>query len=244
MDLRFWIPIIIAALFLIWALTRHRLRLLAGLMMEHGLRTTFHLEKCHKIFKKLYEGINAMAISLKQRNELKIREDSTYTYGEVTFYSFANILETAKPKPGEIFYDLGSGGGKAVFIAGLIYDFSKCCGVEKLPDLYQLCEGLLYKLQTMPELPQYLPFKKITIQFVNEDLLAYDFTDGDIIFINATCFRGEMWDLIVAKLSKLKSGARVILGSKKLESGGFKLIHANFHLMSWGMNSVFIYEKL
>jgi hypothetical protein len=37
---------------------------------------------------------------------------TSLTYGEVDFYSFANILEKANPKLGETFVDLGHGTGK------------------------------------------------------------------------------------------------------------------------------------
>lgn len=33
----------------------------------------------------------------------------------------AVLLRQANPQPGEVFYDLGSGMGKAVFAAGLMY---------------------------------------------------------------------------------------------------------------------------
>ena len=55
------------------------------------------------------------------------------TYGEVFFQSFIPLLSYAKPKPGEIFYDLGCGTGKAQMIASIAFpDLKACKGIEYL----------------------------------------------------------------------------------------------------------------
>jgi len=46
------------------------------------------------------------------------------------------LLELTKPQPGEIFYDLGCGGGRPLFIASLAFPFlKKCVGIEYLEGL-------------------------------------------------------------------------------------------------------------
>lgn len=241
---QYWIPLLICVVLILLVSQQLRIRYWISLLHEYGLKTTFHLEKCHKVFTKLYANTNAMRLSLQERDEKKIRNDMTYVYGEVTFYSFASILALTRPQPGEVFYDLGSGGGKAVFIAGLVYDFKKVCGIEKLNRLYLLCQELLEKLKTLPEWQQYFPDKTINIEFVQNDFLEQDISDGDIIFINATCFNGPLWDAIFTKLLTLKSGSRVILGTKEIHHANFERIHYGLHLMSWGLNSINIYKKV
>lgn len=50
----------------------------------------------------------------------------------------AALLRAAAPQDGEIFVDLGSGVGKAVFAAGALYPrLKKAVGVEYLPGLHQ-----------------------------------------------------------------------------------------------------------
>lgn len=44
-----------------------------------------------------------------------------FTYGEVLFHYFIPLLELVKPKKGEIFWDLGCGGGRPVAIAALYF---------------------------------------------------------------------------------------------------------------------------
>ena len=47
-------------------------------------------------------------------------------YGEVDFHSFARVLRKINPVPGGVFYDLGSGTAKAVFVARFMHDFRMC----------------------------------------------------------------------------------------------------------------------
>jgi hypothetical protein len=46
--------------------------------------------------------------------------------------SFARILRKLAPAAGSTFYDLGSGTGRAVFVARISQDFSKCIGTSTL----------------------------------------------------------------------------------------------------------------
>jgi hypothetical protein len=47
------------------------------------------------------------------------------------------VLRKINPVPGAVFYDLGSGTSKAVFVARLTQDFSRCVGIEILTGLHQ-----------------------------------------------------------------------------------------------------------
>lgn len=236
---------IILLIFLVWRFNRQRIRYWAALLQERGWKSTVHYDRCLTIFKKLYSNVNAAKISISERNTKGLSDNIAYTYGEVVFYSFVRILEMAEPKPQEVFYDLGSGAGKAVFIAGLVFDFSKACGIEKLEGLYNLSIETLANLKTLPERETLLSHKETNIQFIHGDFLQEDFSDADIVFINATCFRGDLFNEIIVRLLKLKPGARVILGSANLENiGGFELKYSNLHLMSWGLNAVKIYQRI
>ena len=75
-------------------------------------------------------------LSKKEREDLHLQEEKSLIYGEVEFKSFYSILRKINPKPGLIFYDLGSGTGKAVYAARLTQDFSKCIGIEILKGLH------------------------------------------------------------------------------------------------------------
>jgi SAM-dependent methyltransferase len=157
--------------------------------------------------------------------------------------SFAHMLAITKPVAGEIFYDLGCGSGKAVFTAAMLYDFGKCYGVELLESMYKLCCEQKVKFAQLLRQLNLDPTQADRIRFIHQNLLQVDFRDGDVVFINATAFFGELWDAIVNKLYQLKPGARIILTSRKLPLKDFILLSDKRQLMSWGMNSVFIYQR-
>lgn len=235
----------ILLLFILWMLNRTRIHYWVELLQERGWKSTIHYDRCLTIFKNLYTNINPMETSLNERRKKEIMGDVTYTYGEVTYYSFVRIVEKAEPQIGDVFYDLGSGGGKAVFIAGLVFDFSKACGIEKLENLYELSMQLVTKLQDLPERKALLPNKVVPVEFIHGDFLEVDFSDADIVFVNATCFKGELFDALIKELLKLKVGTRIILGSASLdEIGGFELKYQHHHLMSWGLSHIRIYKRV
>lgn len=64
-------------------------------------------------------------------------------YGEVEFHSFYRILRKVNPAPGGIFYDLGSGTGKAVFAARFVCDFARCIGIEILDGLHKQAASIV-----------------------------------------------------------------------------------------------------
>ncbi len=196
----------------------------------------------------LFQSVKGTSISLKDRHKLKIQDDA-FVYGEIDFLSFMFILDKVKPQVGEVFYDLGSGAGKAVFTAALNYDLSRSVGIELLPGLSEQSKKLIEDTRNLVKL-QFANFNDLyskrlsSIEIINADLLKCDFTDADIIFVNATCFSETSWEKILEKFLSLKSGSRVITTSKTILDPAFQLVESELELMSWGMNSVYIYKKI
>lgn len=202
-----------------------------------------HYRHVQPILVRLFRNVDAYNISIESRKKEKINSQE-YVYGEIVYHSFAEMLSVARPQPNEIFYDLGCGSGKAVFTAAVVYDYLQVRGVEYLKPLYELCLKLLDKYKDI--IKEYPDLKRHgnNIEFINADIREYDFSDADIIFINATCFNRFTWPKVVAKFEQLKKGARVIITTKTFESDHFELIHARSYLMSWGSNSIYIYKKI
>ena len=67
-------------------------------------------------------------------------------YGEVDYHSFYRVLRKINAPAGSVFYDLGSGTGKAVFVARLTQDFSRCIGIEVLSALHQRAQAVTDRL--------------------------------------------------------------------------------------------------
>lgn len=206
------------------------------------------LKKIENLLKSLFKNNRSYRISRKEHKQLNSK-DSDFIYGEINFLSFFHILEKVAPKSGEVFYDLGCGAGKAVFASALFFDLSKACGIELLPGLCAVATANIKKanqlLKSFDKSHAKASLKQISrIQFINENFLDYQFTDADIVFINATCMKTTTWSSIVLALTKLKSGSRVIVTTKQIEDKQFAMIAQNKELMSWGISKVTIYRKI
>ena len=94
------------------------------------------------------------SVSKKERDELGLK-DASLVYGEITFETFAIVMEKIKKvyglpfanscgpagmlqSRGGIFYDLGSGTGKPVIAAAICHNFDVCYGIEVLEGLYSM----------------------------------------------------------------------------------------------------------
>lgn len=200
------------------------------------------------IFDSLYQDIDATSISKIDRKNMN-NDSPELVYGEIEFPSFFNMLEKVNPKPGDVFYDLGCGAGKAVIVAALCFEFAKICGVEILPGLYKTAierlDHLKHIMTSYDEQTQKKYAQKISrISFQHNNFLNYDFSDADIIYITATCFHPDRWDAIINKLLETKKGTRIITTTKKIHHPGFQLLYQQQFLMSWGMNTVNAYVRV
>ena len=185
----------------------------------------------------------AKALSKGERLEKDLNSDKNLIYGEVEFASFNKILRKINADPGSTFYDLGSGSGRAVFIARLTQDFKVCRGIEILDSLH------IASLELENKYYQY--FKEYLnqtmeqdVEFIRGSLLKYDWSDGDVVFMNSTCFSDELMEDIASKAKDLKPGAFVVSFTKGLQSDCFEVLEQKRYLMSWGPATVFIHRRL
>ena len=84
------------------------------------------------------------------------------------------------------------------------------------------------------------------VRFTHEDLLnpAIDWTDGDVVFANSTCFSNELMDGIASRAQAMADGALLITFSTAINSLWFKVVYKKRYTMSWGPATVFIHVKL
>jgi SAM-dependent methyltransferase len=199
-------------------------------------------QKAKEIFNLLFEGVNGYKLSFESRNQLGFC-DQGLTYGEIFFDTFYKMLEKTQPKEGEVFYDLGSGTGKAVFATHLLFPFSKTVGIEILPTLYQASKTILekYEKEVRPKILEKKNQQKI--EFILGDFLKIDFSDADVVFANSTCFSQQMIDKLETSFLSLKKGARIITLTKKLTNKNFYLFDSLIYKQSWGEATVNFYLK-
>lgn len=97
------------------------------------------MNEASAVYDELFEDTSlevGKTLSKDEREKKQLGKEKSLIYGEVEFNSFYRVLRKINPEPGLIFYDLGSGTGKAVFVARFTQDFSKCIGIEILEGLH------------------------------------------------------------------------------------------------------------
>lgn len=185
----------------------------------------------------VYKNINPTYLSKQARDELGIQDDS-FVYGEIDPQSLINLIEIARPQKEDIFYDLGAGSGRAAMTAALCFPFSKVVGLEFLQPLTLLAQNQWATLQANTQLD------KTSVEFISGDYFETDFSEANIIFFNATACRDEKWEKMLSKFEAMPVGTRFILTTHRLPSPQFEASYEGLQLMSWGMNSTYVYRKI
>ncbi|MFO1259021.1 MAG: class I SAM-dependent methyltransferase [Gammaproteobacteria bacterium] len=190
-----------------------------------------------KTLQQAYKNVNPAYLSKQTRDEMNIQDDA-FVYGEIDPQSLLNLIEIAKPKKNEVFYDLGSGSGRAAIAAALCFDFAEVVGIEFLRPLYLLSQNQWSMIQAEQNT------KNIKLSFTCGDYYDLDISAADIVFFNATACRGDKWEKILAKFKELPVGSRLILTSHRIQDVMFESLYEGLQLMSWGMNSAYVYRKV
>lgn len=204
---------------------------LANIMSKLDMVSVFEGKEIFDSIMQSFPVTVGKAVSKKEREELNLK-DPNLVYGEVTFETMGILIEKIKKvygKPyqgssgpqgflqgrGGIFYDLGSGTGKAVIGAAILHNFDVCYGIEYLEGLYSLSLDALNAYNTRGKAKlagrEHDTRKKISfylkdidliysycklcyfvdVQFIHGDFLKMrtkDWRDADIVFINSTCY--------------------------------------------------------
>jgi len=178
------------------------------------------------------------------KNELHHTEDSL-VYGEIDLEGFCDLLINHIPHDScGIFYDLGSGSGRAVFAARFVGDYQECVGIELLSNLYELASSVrsLYRFQYEHKLIHR------RVKFICSDLLDYDgwWKDGTVVYVPNLLFDVQLKEQIEEQAVKMRTGACLIC-LKKFEGGAFNsvfdLVKERPVAMSWGESNVYIYQR-
>ncbi|KTD77911.1 hypothetical protein Lwor_1793 [Legionella worsleiensis] len=203
-----------------------------------------NIEKKTLILEELYKKVHAKSSSIRYRL-LHLIQNKEFIYGEIDFLSFYTILERTSPSTKDVFYDLGSGSGKAVLSAILFFNVNKSIGIELLPPLYEQSntqlEKAIQQFLKHDDEKEYL-LQMEHVQFFNDSFLHYDFGDADIIYVAATCLSDPTWNELISKMAGLKPGSRIIVTTRMIHHDQFESIYQGVELMSWGLCPVRIYK--
>jgi hypothetical protein len=180
----------------------------------------------------------ARSASVKERSSQSM-QDNSLVYGEVELDSFVKILRSIDAGRGT-FYDIGSGSGRAVFMARLMHDFDRCVGIELLESLHTLAWDVQRQYDMSVSLKLPLP----QVEFHCADFRTYDWSDGDVVFCHSTCFEESLLASLFERAKHLQRGAYLItLKATGIDTGAFELIETRTCPMSWGDADVFVYRR-
>ena len=202
------------------------------------------------VFDAVFQNCTLHSAKLASREE----RDANYknsmvgtslTYGEIDFRSFCTILQRFTSTRGKIFYDLGSGTGRALVEARLLCDFDQCVGIELLHSLHMKAEKVVRDFDS----PKYRNILSVSlplrdVQVFEGSILEEDWSDGDLIFANSTCFSPDLMARMGVAGEKLRPGAYFITFTKGLTSKAFELMEQMRLKMSWGPATVYIHRRL
>lgn len=133
--------------------------------------------------------------------------------------------------------DLGSGIGKPVVAAALLFPFRRAVGVELLPSLHALATSAAARLvNTNHSSPP-------SIEFVCGDLFQQDVTDADLVFVASTGFDARMFARLAAHLATMRAGSVVLTLSLPLPGTDFEVALEQRYRFSWGNCSVFFARR-
>lgn len=192
-----------------------------------------------RYFHSLFSEVDGSSVSQSERKRLQVLCQSEFTYGEVEFEHLIALLDLCQPTPGSVFWDLGSGSGKCLVAAALLYPhFSSVNGVEYLPKLYELSTTVVSQLQSTCPTP--LP----AIHIVHGDMLETDWSDADLIFTSSICFPMELIQGMLQLAKKLKKGTKFITLRSFPPNDVFEVRHSLKVKMTWGKTVLYILEKV
>mmetsp|Transcript_2490 Transcript_2490/g.5200 ORF Transcript_2490/g.5200 Transcript_2490/m.5200 type:complete len:298 (+) Transcript_2490:2852-3745(+) len=76
------------------------------------------------------------------------------------------------------------------------------------------------------------------------NFLEFDWTDGDVVFANSTCFTDKLMASIAGAAQGMKPGSFLVTFTKGIVSDAFELVEKKRYNMSWGPATVFIHRRL
>ena len=200
------------------------------------------LANAQEIFEQLYSGFSGYDIARSEKERMG-RQEAATTYGEVIPTAFHDVMLAAEPQEGEVFFDLGSGTGKATILAALIFPFSRVVGIELLPGLGDAARQVLrrYDAEIRPRLPP--ENQRQRIDFIDGDFLVQDLSEADVLFAHGTCYGPELMGKLTHKLEELKPGARVVMAGQTLSSP--ELVFQKMKVMKtdWGSALAAVYQR-
>ena len=180
------------------------------------------------LYRDVYRDVDGTGLSLRERSRLSI-DDTNFSYGEIEYLSFQQLLVDAGAGDGQVLYDLGSGVGRAIVAAALSgIRFLRCVGIEALPALHDCAHDVIEEIQRCMSMrsmntgnsmsshqlvPNYtLPAGLPLMEARLGDMLTEDWSDADFVFATSVSYsEATMTQLLEVAAMRLRQGARLVM---------------------------------
>jgi len=171
----------------------------------------------------------------------KEAEWSSGVYGEVVPEAFLQLLRMLKVRPGQRFYDLGSGAGKTVAMAAHVFGL-RATGIELSKDRHDAGCAALEALQRGWGSGESQVEAGAAAELVHGSFFDYDISDADVIFTDSVMFSKDMMQRIAAMGKSLRRGARIV-SAAGLPGGDYRKVDSVSIQGTWGDLRLSIFEK-
>lgn len=159
----------------------------------------------------------------------------TSTYGELTREGMEQMIRGYNTT-NKTYVDLGSGLGKTPLYGVMDHKFKYAVGVELAKERHQKAIEMKSKL---PEKVQQ------RLDYFQNDILKFDISSYDYIFISNLCFTEEVNEKLTNKLASEAKNNSYIFASKELVHPKLKILEKRYVKMTWKSDSLInVYLKL
>ena len=200
------------------------------------------------LFDSIYEDVGQSASELARGAPSSPTASSAsgvveMTYAEMAFEAFAEVMRGVHPTPGSRFLDLGSGTGRQVMAAALLFDFAGCVGVEMHHALNSVAQQRPARAQAAVARAGGLAEDLPDMHFIENDFMHISWRDYDVVFANATDFPPSILQGIADQSRELPKGALLITCGHALTAGHLTCISSKTLPAEWGGMQVHVHQR-
>lgn len=157
------------------------------------------------------------------------RPSEDFRFGETPFMTGLKLLKMANVTSNDVFYDLGAGRGKMMFLATLATG-CRAVGLEFLASYCIIGERIIRNLGL-----------EDTADLRHADILEADLGEATVLFTAATSWSSTTKERLLDRVSELASGTRWISVGWELRHPQLELRSAQRLLFSWGYENAWYY---
>lgn len=157
------------------------------------------------------------------------RPPEDFRFGETPFMTGMKILKMAGVKETDVFYDLGAGRGKMMFLAALATG-CRAVGLEFLASYSIIGQRIIHNLGLEDR-----------IDLRHADILEADLGEATVLFSAATSWSPTTKERLLERVPELAGGTRWVSVGWELRHPNLELRAAQRMLFSWGYDNAWYY---